>query len=239
MFQAALLETMKTALAPWRTAVSISMALMPKAPSPLTEITCRSGHAPAPRRSRTARRRRGSRRRRRPCRSRACEPDAREAQEVAAVGDGDVVGIGDRGDGVEDRARMDLAVGAGRRPVLAPRRRDALAVAPRAVRRPRPCRCSARGCRRPRPWRRARAAAWRAVPARRGGCRSARPALSAMRMKRAFGKHRRRAVADLVVELAADHAARRRPRVIAAARTAPTTEGWSAGTRPRLSCVSR
>ena len=47
MFQAALLETMKTALAPWRTAVSISMALMPKAPSPLTEITCRSGIAKA------------------------------------------------------------------------------------------------------------------------------------------------------------------------------------------------
>ncbi len=47
MFQAALLDTMKTALAPCRTAVSISMALMPKAPSPLTEITCRSGSASA------------------------------------------------------------------------------------------------------------------------------------------------------------------------------------------------
>ena len=43
MFQAALLETTNTHLAPWRTAVSISMALMPKAPSPLTEITCRPG----------------------------------------------------------------------------------------------------------------------------------------------------------------------------------------------------
>ena len=30
------------------------------------------------------------------------------------------------------------------------------------------------------------------------------PGMSEMRMKRAFGKHRRRAVADLVVELAAD-----------------------------------
>ena len=47
MFQAALLETMNTALARWRTAVSISMALMPKAPSPLTEMTCRSGMANA------------------------------------------------------------------------------------------------------------------------------------------------------------------------------------------------
>ncbi len=45
MFQAALLETMNTHFAPWRTAVSISMALMPKAPSPLTEITWRLGSA--------------------------------------------------------------------------------------------------------------------------------------------------------------------------------------------------
>src|SRR5260370_19965769 len=45
MFQAALFETMKTAFAPWRTAVWISMALIPNAPSPLTEITCRSSSA--------------------------------------------------------------------------------------------------------------------------------------------------------------------------------------------------
>ena len=47
MFQAALLATTKTALAPWRTAVSISIALKPKAPSPLTAITCRPGKARA------------------------------------------------------------------------------------------------------------------------------------------------------------------------------------------------
>jgi hypothetical protein len=47
MFQAALLETMNTALALWRTAVSISMALIPKAPSPVTQITCRPGQASA------------------------------------------------------------------------------------------------------------------------------------------------------------------------------------------------
>jgi hypothetical protein len=47
MFQAALLDTTNTALAPCRTAVSISIALSPNAPSPLTEITCRPGKASA------------------------------------------------------------------------------------------------------------------------------------------------------------------------------------------------
>ena len=43
MFQAALLETMNTARAPWRLAVSISIACSPKAPSPVTHTTWRPG----------------------------------------------------------------------------------------------------------------------------------------------------------------------------------------------------
>ena len=96
MFQAALLETMNTALAPCRTAVSISMALMPKAPSPVIEITCRSGigqgrgdgvgHADA-----EAAERAGVHV------GLGGEADAGEAQEVAAVGDRDVVGSADLG----------------------------------------------------------------------------------------------------------------------------------------------
>ena len=45
---------------------------------------------------------------------------------------------------------------------------------------------------------------WRRAPLRRAGSRAAPPSCRAMRTKRAFGKHRRRAVAQLVVELAAD-----------------------------------
>ena len=43
MFHAALLDTMNTTFAPWRLAESISIALMPNAPSPVTTTTCRSG----------------------------------------------------------------------------------------------------------------------------------------------------------------------------------------------------
>jgi hypothetical protein len=43
MFQARLLETMTTIFAPCRTAVSISVAVMPKAPSPVTAMTGLSG----------------------------------------------------------------------------------------------------------------------------------------------------------------------------------------------------
>ena len=74
-----------TAFAPWRTAVSISMALMPNAPSPLTEInSCEGGsdaeghaHAEA---TESAGVHVGT----------GGEPDFGEAQEVASVGDRDV-----------------------------------------------------------------------------------------------------------------------------------------------------
>jgi hypothetical protein len=47
MFQAALLDTMNTTFAPWRAPESMSMALMPKAPSPVTTATWRPGKASA------------------------------------------------------------------------------------------------------------------------------------------------------------------------------------------------
>jgi hypothetical protein len=45
---------------------------------------------------------------------RAPSPDAGKAQEIAAIRDGDVIGIGHRADRVEDRAGMNFAVGADR-----------------------------------------------------------------------------------------------------------------------------
>ena len=53
---------------------------------------------------------------------------AGEAQEIAAVGDRHIIGIGNGGDGIEDGARMDFAVGTRRRPVLGGRGGRALAV---------------------------------------------------------------------------------------------------------------
>ena len=157
MFQAALLETMNTALAPWRTAVSISMALMPKAPSPLTRdhLPVRAGE----------RRRDGERHADAEAAEgagvhvgRACEPDAGEAEKVAAVGDGDVVGIGH----LPRWRRRWRADGSCRRRRSWRRFCAALSACARdgggAVRRPRPCRCRARGCRPPPPSRRARGA---------------------------------------------------------------------------------
>ena len=175
MFQAALLETMKTALAPCRTAVSISMALMPKAPSPLTEITCRSG-----KRERRRDRERhadaeaaegagvhvGARR----------EPDAGEAQQIAAVGDGDVVGIGDRRRWRRRSTRGWILPSSpsARLGCCAAPRCHPLAMASAQSVGPGLVEARLRGCPRPPPWRRAPAPAWPAVPARRAGCRSAR-----------------------------------------------------------------
>ena len=65
---------------------------------------------------------------------RRLQAGAREAQQIAAVGDADIVRRRHRGDGVEDRARMHLAVGAGRGLFLARRLGHARAVAlPHAV----------------------------------------------------------------------------------------------------------
>ena len=47
MFHAALLAMMNTTFAPCRFALSISIALMPNAPSPLTTTTCRPGYSKA------------------------------------------------------------------------------------------------------------------------------------------------------------------------------------------------
>ena len=127
MFQAALLATMNTALAPWRTAVSSSIALMPNAPSPLTDHLAagkgerrrdRERHADAQAAERAGVHV-GAR----------AQADPGEAQDVAAVGDADVVGRGHLGDRREDPARMDLAVGGGAADAAA-RAGVALAMAP-------------------------------------------------------------------------------------------------------------
>ena len=114
MFQAALLETMNTTFASCRTAVSISIALMPKAPSPFTEITWRPGKARAaamPKGTPDAE-----------AAERAgvqigggAQADPRKAQEIAAIGDRDMVVIRHRSDRIENLRGVDLAILAARR----------------------------------------------------------------------------------------------------------------------------
>ena len=64
---------------------------------------------------------------------RGLQPDPREAQQVAAIGDGDIVGIGHIADGVEDRRGMHLAVAAARRRRLAPFGRELEMLAPQPL----------------------------------------------------------------------------------------------------------
>ncbi len=131
------------------------------------------------------------------------EADARKAQKVAAVGDRDVVGSGDLGDGIEDAARMDLAVRPERGRV-AEARRGALQLAPTHRLGP------------------AGIEVWFRVAhglddrvqrqCRRGQDLGRAPPIVDQLARRVgdadeagVRKHRRRAVAELIVELAPDH----------------------------------
>ena len=207
MFHAALLAMMNTTFAPWRFALSISIALMPKAPSPRhhddlpLRIEQRGGDPD------TACRRPGSR----TCPSRDRCPALRSPRRAklrmsppsAMVIASGFSTFAQRG---EDAVRMHVAVVAGGRACERRRRTSTSGAharsrsafvqsASRRVRRLHARRASADE--------RERRDA-RTARLRRGDSRAAPPQLSAMRIQRALRQDRGRAVAHLVVELAPD-----------------------------------
>ena len=204
---------------------------MPNAPSPVTTTTWRSGRAARPRRRRACRRR-GSRTSRSRDRS-SREAQTREAQDVAAIGDRDRIGRSARRSAAKIRfgcmwpsfpagaspqrgSRSSSRAGARRAATRSIRGRSRLAVAGSASRAPR-------------------------APAPDGKQLDRATSVLAQLLgvvadaqETRRREHGRRAVADLVVELAADRRSRGRPRP-SRARASRRRRRLRSGTSPRLS----
>ncbi len=239
MFHAALLAMMNTTFAPWRFALSISIALMPNAPSPLTTTTCRPGCSsaaatpngvPTPRQPNVP----GSRYVRGASSPRRAK--LRMSPPSAIVIASGVEHLAQRR---EDPVGMHVAVLAGRRVARAPPRTSPSGAGARRAG-PASSRC------RPRP-----ASGQRSRSARRARDRDAQTARlrradsrAALRRCRRCGSSARSGTPPASRSRSGSRACGRRRRTrsasfIARARTAPTNDGCVPGTRPRLSCVSR